>query len=101
MVHCLCNHLTEFGGGLLVAPNPIDFDKVWAGFGNISDNLAVLLTICIGFALYVLIGVLVRKKDKQDLLKVCLLSQSSMKALVTLGTWSFNGRYTSKKRVAK
>ncbi|KXJ28705.1 Polycystic kidney disease protein 1-like 2 [Exaiptasia diaphana] len=68
-VHCLCNHLTQFGGGLLVAPNPIDFDQVWAGFGNISDNLAVLLTICTAFALYILIGVLVRKKDKKDLLK--------------------------------
>lgn len=55
---------------MLVAPNPIDFDQVWAGFGNISDNLSVLLTICTAFGLYILIGVWCRKKDKQDTKKV-------------------------------
>ncbi|XP_048585280.1 uncharacterized protein LOC5502169 isoform X2 [Nematostella vectensis] len=65
-VHCICDHLTAFGGGLLVAPNPIDFDKVWAGFKNISDNLSVVVTIATGFGLYLLIAFWARRKDKKD-----------------------------------
>lgn len=27
-LHCLCTHLSAFGGNILVSPNLIDFDKV-------------------------------------------------------------------------
>ncbi|EDO43195.1 predicted protein, partial [Nematostella vectensis] len=72
-IHCICNHLTAFGGGLLVAPNPIDFDKVWAGFKNISDNLAVVVTIATGFGLYIVLVLWARRKDKGDMEKVKLI----------------------------
>lgn len=64
--HCLCNHLTSFGGGFLVAPNPIDFDKVFEGFKNLSDNVAVLATIVTAFAFYILMVILLRRIDKRD-----------------------------------
>lgn len=64
--HCLCNHLTSFGGGFVVAPNPIDFDKVFEGFKNLSDNVAVLATIVTAFAIYILMAVWLRRMDKRD-----------------------------------
>lgn len=65
-MHCLCNHLTSFGGGFVVAPNPIDFDKVFEGFKNLSDNISVFATIITAFAIYILMAVWLRRKDKKD-----------------------------------
>lgn len=65
-MHCLCSHLTSFGGGFVVAPNPIDFDKVFEGFKNLSDNISVFATIITAFAIYILMAVWLRRKDKKD-----------------------------------
>lgn len=65
-MHCLCNHLTSFGGGFVVAPNPIDFDKVFEGFKNLSDNVSVFATIITALAVYILMAVWLRRKDKKD-----------------------------------
>ena len=73
-VHCLCNHLTSFGGGFVVAPNPIDFDKVFEGFKNLSDNIAVLATIVTAFAIYILLAILLRRMDKRDETIVSLIN---------------------------
>ncbi|XP_078349560.1 polycystin-1-like protein 2 isoform X5 [Oculina patagonica] len=71
-LHCLCTHLSAFGGDLLVAPNPIDFDKVWAEFGNLAEsgNFVVLATVCAIFGLYFVGLVFARKADKKDEMKV-------------------------------
>lgn len=65
---CRCNHLTSFGGNFIQAPNPIDFDKVFAEFGNLSEsgNVAVLVTIVLFFLLYFVLLVFARRADKQD-----------------------------------
>lgn len=63
---CVCNHLTDFGGDVLVAPNPIDFDKVFEGLANLGDNLGVLMVILTIFLLYVVLVIWARKKDKKD-----------------------------------
>lgn len=63
---CRCNHLTAFGGEVLVAPNPIDFDKVLAGFANIDDNPTVLATIIFLFLLYFLGVMWAKRKDARD-----------------------------------
>ena len=57
---------------MLVAPNPIDFDKVWAEFGNLAEsgNFVVLATVCSIFGLYFIGLVFVRKADKKDEMKV-------------------------------
>lgn len=68
----MCNHLTSFGADLLVAPNPIDFDEVFAGFANLGEtgNFSVLGTIIGLFLLYALAVIFARRADKRDLLLV-------------------------------
>ena len=70
---CRCNHLTSFGGNFIQAPNPIDFDKVFAEFGNLAEsgNISVLVTICCSFLLYFVALVFARRADKKDENKVC------------------------------
>jgi len=79
-LHCLCTHLSAFGGDFFVAPNPIDFDKVWAEFGNLAEsgNFVVLATVCSIFGLYIVGLVFARKADKKDERKVGLLSHKSL-----------------------
>ena len=72
-IQCLCTHLSAFGGDFLVAPNPIDFDKVFAAFGNLGEtgNFVVLSLICSIWGLYFILLILARRADKKDELKVC------------------------------
>jgi hypothetical protein len=67
-INCSCNHLTSFGGALLVKPNPIDFDKVSVEFKNLQEtgNFAVVLAIPVAFLCYFVVLVIVRKADKKD-----------------------------------
>ncbi|XP_031571396.1 uncharacterized protein LOC116305596 isoform X3 [Actinia tenebrosa] len=71
-LHCLCTHLSAFGGDFFVAPNPIDFDKVFAEFGRLGEtgNFVVLATVCGLFGLYFIGLVFARKADKRDDTKV-------------------------------
>ena len=50
----------------MVAPNPIDFDKVWAGFANIGDNPTVMVTIIALFLVYALAIMWARRRDRRD-----------------------------------
>ena len=67
-INCSCNHLTSFGGSLLVKPNPIDFDKVRVEFKKFPEtgNTAVIVTVVIVFMCYIIALIIVRKTDKQD-----------------------------------
>jgi len=67
-LHCLCTHLSAFGGDLFVAPNPIDFDKVFAEFGKLGEtgNFVVLSFVCVVFGLYAIGLVFARRADKKD-----------------------------------
>ncbi|XP_048586750.1 uncharacterized protein LOC5520842 isoform X2 [Nematostella vectensis] len=71
-LHCLCNHLSAFGGDFFVAPNPIDFDKVFAEFGRMGEtgNFVVLSTICVIWGLFIAGMIFARKADKKDEKKV-------------------------------
>ena len=71
-LHCLCTHLSAFGGDFFVAPNPIDFDKVFAAFGSLAEtgNFVVLSTVCALLGLYVIGLILARREDKRDELRV-------------------------------
>lgn len=55
-----------------MAPNPIDFDKVWENFGKLSEtgNFVVLATVCSIFGAYVIGLVFARRADKNDEMKV-------------------------------
>ncbi|XP_022800006.1 polycystin-1-like [Stylophora pistillata] len=67
---CLCTHLTNFGGGFLVAPNPIDFDSALKGFTDIASNPTVFATVITIFGLYFVGAIWARWKDKKDLQKL-------------------------------
>lgn len=71
-LHCLCTHLTAFGGSIFVAPNPIDFDKVFTEFTRFGEtgNYVVLSTVCLIFGIYFIGLVFARRADKKDLTKV-------------------------------
>ena len=71
-IHCYCNHLSAFGGQLLVAPTPIDFDKVFTELAGVPDSgyIAVMIAVSCVFGLYLLLLMWARKNDKRDLMKV-------------------------------
>ena len=70
VIECKCNHLTSFASDFLIAPNPIDMDRVIEGFKNIHDNVSVVVLISLLLGLYALLVVRVRKTDKLDSQKV-------------------------------
>ncbi|KAK3727540.1 hypothetical protein QZH41_018642 [Actinostola sp. cb2023] len=63
---CGCNHMTAFGGSFLVAPNPIDLDKVWVGFLNPQDNIPVYVAMATVFLIYTLAVIWGRRADKRQ-----------------------------------
>jgi len=67
-INCSCNHLTSFGGSLLVEPNPIDFDKVLVEFKNVGEtgNVAVIVTVAVVLLCYIVVLVIVRRADAED-----------------------------------
>ena len=71
-LHCLCTHLSAFGGNIFVAPNPIDFDRVWKEFGRLpaTKNYIVIFTVCSIFGLYFIGVTFARRADKKDRQKV-------------------------------
>lgn len=71
-MECLCNHLTSFGGEILVAPNSVDFDAVKKTLENLDPkDMLVLATVCFVFLVYFLVLLVARRADKRDAAKVC------------------------------
>jgi len=68
ILNCSCNHLTSFGGSLLVKPNPIDFDKVFTEFKKLGQtgNVAVIVTIVAAFLSYFVVVIFARRADRDD-----------------------------------
>ena len=73
-LHCLCTHLSAFGGSIFVAPNPIDFNKVFTEFTRLGEtgNFVVLSTVCAIFGIYFVGLVFARRADEKDSKKVSL-----------------------------
>ncbi|XP_020630881.1 uncharacterized protein LOC110067880 isoform X2 [Orbicella faveolata] len=67
-INCSCNHLTSFGGALLIKPNPIDFDKVSVEFKDLEEtgNVVVIVMISVVLLCYIVVLVIVRKADQKD-----------------------------------
>ena len=65
---CGCNHLTSFGGGMVVPMNSIDLSG--SAFLNLHNNPIVFATMVSIMCLYVSLCVWARKKDKEDEIKV-------------------------------
>ena len=68
LLNCSCNHLTSFGGSLLLKPNPIDFDKVFVEFTKVGEtgNVSVIVSISLVFVTYFVVIIIVRREDKKD-----------------------------------
>ncbi|EDO48493.1 predicted protein, partial [Nematostella vectensis] len=107
-IHCFCNHLTSFGGDFFVPPNPIDFNKVWSAFTSLdqSNNVVVLATVCLMFALYALGLVFARRADQRDKQKVVNTtirlnesnqdsSEKRYKIFIQTGAWRASGTTAS------
>lgn len=69
---CLCTHLSDFASSFFVPPNSIDFSTVFTKFKNLGDNAAVFSTCFALFGVYLILLVWLRRKDKQDVIKVYL-----------------------------
>ncbi|XP_067023241.1 polycystin-1-like protein 2 [Acropora muricata] len=100
-INCACNHLTSFGGSLIVKPNPIDFDRVVVEVMLLHDtgNIAVIVTVSMIFLLYLIVFVVARKADKRDQKNNCppveLPSASNnlneYEIFITTGVWGGSG----------
>ncbi|XP_013386761.2 polycystic kidney disease protein 1-like 2 [Lingula anatina] len=63
------NFFGSFAAGLFIPPNTIDFDKVFGNFGALlAQSPHVLILMCSIVALYFLLLIWARRKDKQDML---------------------------------
>ena len=80
---CACTHLTDFGGDVMVAPNPIDMGAVFDGLKNLGDNLGVLMVILTIFLVYTLLCVWSRKKDRQDEIDVSYFTNGNTVPVLT------------------
>lgn len=56
-----------------MAPNPIDFDKVFIEFTRLPEtgNVSVIIAVSCVFGLYLVLFIWARKTDQEDTLKVC------------------------------
>ena len=68
LLNCSCNHLTSFGGSLLLQPNPIDFDKVFVEFTKLGEtgNVSVIVFMSLVFITYFVVIIIVRREDIKD-----------------------------------
>ena len=71
-IHCLCNHLSAFGGDFFVEPNKIQFKKVFGKFGDLGEtkNFVVLATVCSVLLLYTIGLIFTQRADRRDKQKV-------------------------------
>ena len=65
------NLFGNFGAGLFVPPNTIDFNTVFDDFGaKLIENLPVVMTVVTVIVLYIPLVIICRKYDKKDKFRV-------------------------------
>ena len=63
--HCLSTHLTTFAGGFLVLPEPLNWNYVFAN-ADFMKNKTIYLTVIVLCALFILLMLYARYKDRKD-----------------------------------
>jgi hypothetical protein len=63
--HCQVTHCTEFAGGFVVLPTPINFEEVFAN-ASIDRNPIIYATVFTIIGLYVILAVVCRILDMRD-----------------------------------
>ncbi|CAJ1078835.1 polycystic kidney disease protein 1-like 2 [Xyrichtys novacula] len=70
VTHCLCNHLTFFGGSFFVTPNLVDPSRTAELFATFAENPVVVCFVGALFVVYLLAVIWARRKDIKDTVKV-------------------------------
>lgn len=75
--------MTSFTGYLYVAPNKVDFEDVFRELKSLPpENMFVLSTVCLIFAMYAVGLVFARKADTRDKMKVRSIFKRSTRYLL-------------------
>ncbi|XP_046574496.1 polycystic kidney disease protein 1-like 2 [Haliotis rubra] len=69
-LHCLCNHLSAFSGGIFVAPNTVNPITDAVLFLQFFDNPVVVSAVIAVWGVYLLLLYWARQKDKDDSKKI-------------------------------
>ncbi|XP_062602087.1 polycystin-1-like isoform X2 [Saccostrea cucullata] len=94
---CTCNHLTPFGGSMLVPPDAISFADLTDL--DLSDNPVVFITCSVIFVIYVVAVIVCRRMDKIDLDRIATIplcgKDGSFKYQITVITGRDRGSGTT------
>jgi hypothetical protein len=71
--HCYSTHLTSFAGGFIVLPKPVNWNYVFAN-ADFTRNMTIYLTVICVTALFLLLLIYARYKDRKDVEKVSVVS---------------------------
>ena len=72
MTHCSSNHLTSFAGGLVILPNAIYFENVWAN-ASFTQNPIIYSIVIAMICIYFVFLIWTRYMDKKDLKKINII----------------------------
>ena len=75
--HCQSNHVTEFAGGFIVLPPPIDLDYAFAN-ASFEKNALIYMTVIGVTCLYIVLAIWAFYMDRLDKLKtgICVLADN-------------------------
>lgn len=76
--HCETEHFTEFAGGFIVLPPPIDFNNAFAN-ASFEKNALIYMTVIGVTALYIVLAIWAFYADRKDRLKtgICVLRDNN------------------------
>jgi polycystin 1L2 len=94
--HCQVTHCTEFAGGFIVLPAPINFEEVFAN-ASIDRNPIIYATVFTIIGLYVILAVVCRILDMRDKKKkgITMLNEDKMENLYEVIVFTGNRKDAS------
>ncbi len=66
---CFSTHLTNFAGGFMILPAPVNWNYVFANAGFLKNKTIYLTVICVA-VIYLVLVIYARFKDKKDIEKL-------------------------------
>ncbi|CAF1285557.1 unnamed protein product [Rotaria sordida] len=70
-IQCFFNHLSTFAGGLLILPEPINWNYVFAN-ADFMKNKTIYLTIILITVFYIILIIYARRSDQKDVEKLAV-----------------------------
>lgn len=65
-LHCVCNHLSTFAGGVIPLPNAINLKEDILLFAELFENPVTTMTVLSVFSVFLLCAVWARRKDRRE-----------------------------------